>query len=803
MGIESWDINKTSQRQTSETASGFSQSFVKGHVSKILEQRWDEMLEWDSWGVRLNFRNFWRSWREAMISLFDDLFKKGFYLVNVDYEAFQDAMYNFSDRISEWRTLKIADSISMFDEISRANCSKLFFRSDGNTWRVIGHISRIYHTESKDKKIEVTYDFGKFMAIAWRHNLQIRFGLKKDNIERALRFEGKSWDIIVAEDLLMVEWRDAVKENRELPLKETKTPIIDQKTGIADMKNFLCWVPKAAEWECLMKLTPNISGKRWMKTNWAEILPTKWNVRLDLKDLAWEGVYVEVDSDHIQYLKSAISWVINFRQKLDVLNSHEHKGEIWPESCNLILPVDEVIQIWDIISWYWIICYKLFVKNWIVSWNVISLSKWITIAEDVISGRIFSMSWDIRVSGKTTNLSKIICLKWTIYLDYAENSEILWRDIRIKKAVWCKIYWDHISIWEAYSCEISGSKVEVWKILDTEEAAASRLWSHFTMISIWLADVWSYRSEIESANKSIQTLDKFISQRKTRLESMSKDDPEYPNLKSQLDVFQTRRVQSENSISKYSEMIKNIESERRSLVVSEISLRWALLIKAWFYLNRLDWKKIPVLDNVDAMADSIFGNIHFEDIRDVVKIWSEEVWSEGSVVFWHRYLIWEYEKKKRLEEEEASRIVSEMRKMADNMSDVFMWSSRWITLYENTLMINEKYAKTPIIIERKRSNRVELIYDISPDRISFLNGFGENYWIWECFNVRFSLEFNWTRNDIDTKAIVKQILNLWEWKNVISCIFSDSSVWVQDNIYAFINALESQDRFNRKSWLLS
>jgi len=423
--------------------------------------------------VNLELINF----REEIIAFFDEIFKELFF-EDLDYKIFDEIIFNFDKLKSNSGKIKIAKSIVSFDKNRRDK-----YQRPNINWNKSAEytFSRLYEEINnwwKVVEVEVKFNIDEFIAAMW--NFWIKHWLKIEEIKKAFN-ESQISRITIAEFTNYVPWIDArflslVKLWVDHQLKRTKD-------WNFDLQEYERVFPQIQANTKIYQKIEKVPGQNWMDILWRQIIAPQVKDKSIFELIDWIDSWLKIEKDSgIDFIVAEKDWYIVPLQwyydskkywedewkiveiKIwEIINKLKLTSEltlwiVWPNTWR-INTFWKVFSKW-VDSTYSITCWEseisgevnwcIYAKNDIkINWNVSwwnHTRTWKNWAITIIDWQIISEQWNIELIWNAFSKSLIKALKWNIDIGSAEESIIIWKEIRAKNARKTIFIWDNITI---------------------------------------------------------------------------------------------------------------------------------------------------------------------------------------------------------------------------------------------------------------------------------------------------------------------------------------------------------------------
>ncbi|EKE27952.1 MAG: hypothetical protein ACD_3C00121G0001 [uncultured bacterium (gcode 4)] len=446
-------------------------SFAPKVIETVRENSQEILLEdilkyFHSEGMNISIKLKDISNREKMLSIFDVFFKYH-YIEDLNYDNFQEIIYNFEEQKQCSEGLILWKKICPFSSVRRDEYKKFILNNSEYNWQLLKvecTFSRIY-VESESWK-EVIFDFKFDEFIAYMFSKWLRFWLDKNEICKWLWVQYYKWTI--AKIKSPTTWNPSRLETL-IEMKPDKKPVEVSEKENVDLKRFKCIFPQidcnVNDWLMAIKYKPTFWSK-WMQIDWRIIDWLIWEDNINLQILCWEWIETS-ENDTKVYIKANVSWFINAETeyhsswihiptKISVSKEINYRWDIWKETQSLEITCWEKISLlWNVRKYYELIWNNIRVENWNIEWKVTSVRWNMNVFWNVINWSAIALDWNIFINWNVITSSYIESFSWDIEIDYAEYSTIIWKNVRInKKAVGCTIICDNLQAEEINACNL-------------------------------------------------------------------------------------------------------------------------------------------------------------------------------------------------------------------------------------------------------------------------------------------------------------------------------------------------------------
>jgi uncharacterized protein (DUF342 family) len=445
------------------------------------------------------------------LTFINEVFSEGYYFSELNYQSFCGILYDFRRFKSKNSKALLAKALINLPAEKRPLYER--FKIKENTAYYEFGPAYIPGEGRKDTEVNITFD--ELIAAAW--NKQICFGLNVDSIRQKIkgRFKGLSNIAQAAEPR---NGNDARLEYI-IKLEKDYSPVEDPRTGRLDLKRNKCTFPQ---------ITDNLQNKIVRKIQAThgtpgyhlngKVIEPKAGHDIDLKTMAGEGTDVVVENGTEYLAANRIGYIVVDPKsgKICVTNEAQNHSPIGPETGNLEIKADHIIQYNEIQNGYSIKCNNITVEGGDVSGEIVSEKGLIEIKGNVSSGRLIAKKGNIDVKGLVTMNAYLESLHGSINLQTMENSTVVGKNISIASAVNCNIVGESVAIGTLQASKITGISVSV------EKSAAGRK-GESTDIIIPILDL---------TDKRIRVISHILAEKKARL----------PELESRLMALKENKV---------------------------------------------------------------------------------------------------------------------------------------------------------------------------------------------------------------------------------------------------------------------
>lgn len=432
--------------------------------------------------------------KSEFIAFVDDLFSKGFFLKDINYNEFL-SLY-FENENYQWNkshTIKIAKTIERLQEKRVLKLYKNFKISKSE----VEFLFDKYIFLDPDEKFD-PYCFDELVALLWW--MWIKYGLEQEKIQKAIDTV-ETTKVVIVQDVLPITWEDARIEQVYNFVEKDFSPT-EGEDGKINYTKVYNNIPQVDEWVEIFKKIPIKPGKDGRTMLWVAIpQPPLKDVNLMTKK--WEGTKIESREGWYEVLVSEIKGYLDLRiWKVSVTkNKKPHRADIDGKSWDIeIKPGNgDFTLLGKIVKWFTLKWNDIFI-TWDVEWKAISRwgsmqikggvygggydSKW------VLDGLIKNFDWNI------TFLSWVVC-RWELSaprgkiditkLTQLEFSNIVAQEIEWNEAVCSKIIGQSIKMKRLKKNSIViGNNIDIAEI---EE------WSNCHIVIVLRGDIFTLRSE--------------------------------------------------------------------------------------------------------------------------------------------------------------------------------------------------------------------------------------------------------------------------------------------------------------------
>lgn len=440
-----------------------------------------------------------------------EVFTKGYYFSELNYQSFYGILYDFRRFKSKNNRALLAKALITLPAEKKALYERFKIKENAAYYE----FGPVFIPGEGRRDIEVNITFDELIAAAW--NKQICFGLNADSIRQKIRsrFKGLS---SIAQAVEPKNGNDARLEYI-IKLEKDYSPVEDPRTGRLDLKRNKCTFPQITDSlqnKILRKVqaTPGMPGYHLN----GKIIAPKAGHDIDIKTMAGEGTDVVVENGTEYLAANRIGYIVVDPKsgKICVTNEAQNHSPIGPETGNLEIKADHIVQYNEVQNGYSIRCKNITVESGDVSGEIVSERGRIEIKGNVGSGRLIAKSGSIDVKGIVTMNAYLESLQGSINLQMVENSTVIGKNVSVASAVNCNIIGENVTIGTLQSSKITGLSVSV------EKSAAGKK-GESTDIIIPILDL---------NDKRIRVISHILAEKKTKL----------PELESRLMTLKENKV---------------------------------------------------------------------------------------------------------------------------------------------------------------------------------------------------------------------------------------------------------------------
>lgn len=749
--------------------------------------------------------------RKEMIEFFNIFFQE-FYIENIDYETFQNIIYDFDAIKEKWIKIKLGKFIRKFDKFRREQYDKFMVTQNKEWWIVNCVFNRIYIQVWKEEKI---FDYRMDEFLAYIFCKWIRFWYNESQIQKWIY--ANYHNAIIASRKKAEKWSDATLKLNETPVQlyeiveEAENDLsYPEAKHIRRYKSFP-QIDISQNWWLLLIKKKATKWKHWMEFDWTLLIWEFWKDKHPVNVLCWEWIYYEEDENQF-YIKAEKSGFINvedeywinvkYPRKISIREYQEHNKDVDNESWIIIVDEwDLLIQRWNIAKNYWIIWNAVRVERWEIDWFVYSRQWNIKTFWSVYWWKLFARKWDIHVEQKIIMWSKIEAYEWNIYARYAEFSIIIWKKVQLDHAEWCIIFCEELILWKS-----NANNVIFLKKIETLQPIEARM-----------IQSWDFKTNSKNTNIILLARKKIVWDTKM-IQKLKKAIHYYKTLENKNEWIEALIRELEMKIEDYeSNSVEWVEEIKKDL---EVQIKWKenvwnINFFVWDFFNEVALSDIWNMKDIDREN---YLRILFELFNNNMSLWSillsrinlfNQVDSTWAINL--NYTKLRIELQEDLEDKTTNKIV-----------EVYEWNNRraeWrmqlldIDEFEQ-MIIKQNWTKLDHArIDIKVDWIIAAIKDLSCNWMALYirkNDLWENHILYNKWWIIDAIEFltsEWEK--LVMKAMIKNRLPQTEdeiinWNNkdtiILSCEFVETrgweihkiNRWTQDRIFRFINSLQRQ-----------
>ena len=427
----------------------------------------------------------------------NEVFSKGYYFSELNYQNFYGILYDFKRFKSKNKKAFLAKALITLPAEKKPLYEK--FKIKDNT--AYYEFGPVYIKSEGPQDIEANVNFDELIAAAW--NKQICFGLNAEAIRQKIkgRFKGMGSIAQAAEPR---KGEDARLEYI-VKLEKDCAPVEDPRTGRLDLKRNKCTFPQIADslQNKIIRKIKATSGSPGYHLN-GKAIPPKAGHDIDLKTMAGEGTDVVMENETEYLAANRIGYIVIDPKtgKICVTSEAQNYSPIGPETGNLEIKAEHIVQYNDILNGYSVNCKNITVESGDVSGEIISERGTIVIKGNVSGGRLIAREGEIKVKGIVIMNAYLESLRGDIDLQTVENSTVIGRNISIQSAVHCNIVGENITVATLQSSKVTGLSVHI------EKSASSGKKDENTDIIIPILDL---------TDKRIRVINHILEENKAKL----------------------------------------------------------------------------------------------------------------------------------------------------------------------------------------------------------------------------------------------------------------------------------------------
>ncbi len=444
--------------------------------------------------------------KTKLFEVIKNIFQWWYYIEWFNFQNLRDYIL-FTDEDNIPNKLNIWESIKKFDSREFNQYQKRLKKSKRQVTIQFGYIE-LEEWDLKNPWEQVKMDYDKVLAVLFLNN--VIYNIDFDEIQRNIDIQDSKKTVgnpvVIAEDEEPEHGQDAVIEP-QISIKKDFTPVENEDWTI-DYKRFKCPFPQVKDTsQPILIKKPATHGRYWRRVDGSIEQPQNWKEK-NLKLLKWKGTEILEHEDGYHYLMPTQEWYIftDKDRKINITDTATNSTEIGPKTGILYLNTESFVQFWDIQAEYWIEnAQNVTVRNWEVSWYIFS-NQW-----EVVLNRSSSLSWweiinnngRVVIEWNSINYATIQSIDWEIEVSYAENTTIIWTNIRIQNARNCKIIWDDVKLDNSYWNNIHAKELEIDKadentvIVTPVENVSTRIYHYLEQLEKTIQEHKERQNQIE------------------------------------------------------------------------------------------------------------------------------------------------------------------------------------------------------------------------------------------------------------------------------------------------------------------